>query len=344
MPAPLGTLRGDPHDDGGEHGRHVDPRAFCTQARVLVVAGKGGVGKSTVSATLALVAARAGIDTLLVDVEGTTAVPSLFGRTGPLGYREVVLADAATTGGAALRARTLTSDDALVEYLDDHGLQRISKRLASTGTLDVIATAIPGIKDILVLGKIKSIEKDRGAELVVVDAPAAGHAVTFLSSAKGLVDAVDVGPIRTQAAAVTEMIGDPARCRVVLVTVPEETPVNEAVETAFHLEDRAGVKLAPVVVNGRWPTLDLPAADEAAAAAGQRLAPGEAAAMDEAAAWRRHRQDLQATQVDRLGAGLPLPQLELPYLFRADLGRADLDVLADALTAAVEALPAAAVA
>ena len=79
----------------------------------------------------------------------------------------------------------------------------------------------------------------------MVDAPAAGHAVTFLASAYGLLDAATVGPIRTQALDVVALLGDPERCQVMLVTLPEETPVNEAADTAFHLEDRAGVQLAP---------------------------------------------------------------------------------------------------
>jgi anion-transporting ArsA/GET3 family ATPase len=334
----------------------VDPRAFCTQARVLVVAGKGGVGKTTVAATVALVAARAGLDTLLIDVEGTGALPSLLGHPGPLGYHEVVLAEAGHPlagdhpGGAPLagriRARSLTPDDALLEYLEDHGMRRISKRLTSTGTLDVIATAIPGIKDLLVLSKVKSLEKGvPGAarpDLIVVDAPAAGHAVTFLASPRGLVDAVTVGPIRSQAAEVLEMISDPQRCQVLLVTLPEETPVNEAIETAFHLEDRAGIKLAPIVVNGVWPHLGLGDAGPAAKALDVDLTAAEVTALDRAADFRRRRQDLQTGQVARLAEGLPLPQLILPYLFSTDLEGPELHALADALAARIDALPASA--
>ena len=327
----------------------MDPRAFCTQARVLVVAGKGGVGKTTVAATVALVAARAGLDTLLVDVEGTGALPALFGRGSALGYQDVVLAEAgATLGGhgvplaAPVRARSLTPDDALLEYLEDHGLRRISKRLTSTGTLDVIATAIPGIKDLLVLSKVKSLEKSTAPgrpDLIVVDAPAAGHAVTFLASPRGLVDAVSVGPIGSQATEVLQMISDPARCQVLLVTLPEETPVNEAVETAYLLEDRAGVKLTPVVVNGVWPHLGMGPAGACADAVGLRLTGSEVSALERAADFRRHRQELQAAQIGRLAEGLPLPQVALPYVFSTELGAADLPRLADALTAGIEALP-----
>lgn len=295
-----------------------------------IVAGKGGVGKTTVSATLAYVAAKAGVRTLIVEVEGKSGLPELFGREDALTYEEAVLLEPgeAGPGSAELRARTLTPDDALVEYLESHGLRRVSKRLASTGTLDVVATAIPGIKDILVLGKVKQLEvlSSSGAEgapeFIVVDAPAAGHAVSFLASAYGLLDAAPVGPIREQAVQVTALLADPERCQVMLVTIPEETPVNEAADTAFHLEDRAGVKLAPIVVNGVWPHLDLDL-DSAG-----DLSEGRVRA---AAEFRMQRQALQEEQVKRLASLLPLPQLTLPFLFSTELDRRDLEALADAL-------------
>ena len=235
----------------------VDPAGFCTQARVLIVAGKGGVGKTTVTAALARMAARAGLTTLIVEVEGKSGLGSAFGRAQALTYEEVTLAPGGGPDGAAdIRARTLTPDDALIEYLHDHGMKRISKRLASSGAIDVVATAAPGIKDILVLGKVKSLERSNTADLILLDAPAAGHAVTFLMSAHGLLDAVRVGPIRSQAQEVIELLTDAKRCQTLLVTLPEETPVNEVVETAYKLEDRVGVSLAGVVVNGLYPELE----------------------------------------------------------------------------------------
>ena len=129
-------------------------------------------------------------------------------------------------------------------------MSRISKRLASTGALDVVATAAPGIKDILILGKVKQLERAKAADLIVLDAPAAGHAITFLLAARALLDAVRVGPINTQAREVLDLLTDAERCQVMLVTLPEETPVNELIDTAYHLEDRVGVSLGPVVVNG----------------------------------------------------------------------------------------------
>lgn len=319
----------------------------------MIVAGKGGVGKTTVSGALALMAARAGLNTLIVEVEGKSGLPAMFDRPDNLSYRPTILIPAGESvpggAGAAVSARTLTPDDALLEYLEDHGMRRISKRLTSTGTLEVIATAIPGIKDILVLGKIKQMEQAKGegvagaVDFVVVDAPAAGHAVTFLASAHGLLDAVNVGPIGTQSAEVIEFISDPKRCQVLLVTLPEETPVNEVIETAFHLEDRAGVQLAPVVVNGSYPDLDLPddvagAAAGAAAAGGAGLTRAEVDALAGAAEFRRKRQELQAAQTRRLAEELPLSQIALPLQFTTELGPAEVAALSDALVAGVAAI------
>lgn len=321
----------------------MDVAAFCSQARVLIVAGKGGVGKTTVSAALARMAAQAGLTTLIVEVEGKSGLGAAFGHRQPLSYDEVVLAPGGGPDGAAdVRARTLTPDDALLEYLEDHGMRRISRRLVSTGALDVVATAVPGIKDILVLGKVKQLERSTAADLIVLDAPAAGHAVTFLLSAQGLLDAVRVGPIRTQAQDVLSLLTDPARCQVVLVTLPEETPVNEVVETAFKLEDRAGIKLGPVVVNGVYPEREGLDGDAAALAteAGVTLNGGTAAALAAAADFRRRRVELQDEQLGRLAEKLPLPQLHLPFLFTTDAGPADIDVLATSLADGVRALPA----
>jgi anion-transporting ArsA/GET3 family ATPase len=318
----------------------VDPEQFFGASRLVIVAGKGGVGKTTVSAALAHAAALAGLSTLIVEVEGRTGLPAMFGQA-ELSYDEAVLSPGGGPDGAAdVRARTLTADAALLEYLRDHGLSRLSKRLVSSGALDVVATAAPGIKDILLLGKVKQLERAGTADLIVLDSPAAGHAIAFLQAARTLLDTVSVGPIHAQARDVLELLEDHRRCQVVLVTIPEETPVNEAVETAFSLEDRVGVGLGPIVVNGVVP--EIPGLDidpvVAAERAGVSLRPGEAEALAAAASFRRARMALQAEQIGRLGDQLPLPQLPLPFLFTTDIGPRDLDVLARALLAEIDAL------
>jgi anion-transporting ArsA/GET3 family ATPase len=318
----------------------LDPAQFFAASRVLIVAGKGGVGKTTVSAALARAAAMAGLSTLIIEVEGKSGLAGLFHQP-PFDYEEVVLAPGGGPGGASdVRARTLTPDDALVEYLETHGMSRISRRLASAGAMDVVATAAPGIKDILILGKVKQLERGGAADLIVLDAPAAGHAITFLRSARGLLDAVHVGPINTQAQDVLEMLTDPERCQVVLVTLPEETPVNELVETAYSLEDEVGIMLGPVVVNGLYRSLDGldRDPDDAAKEAGAFLHPGEADSLRAAAQFRLKRSALQREQVERLGERLPLSQICLPYVFSAELGPAHVDELAGAMTDGIRGL------
>ena len=249
---------------------------------------------------------------------------------------------AAGAATGSVRARRLTPDDALIEYLEDHGLRRVSKRLARSGVLDVVSTAIPGIRDVLVLGKVKQLERDRVADLILVDAPATGHAMTFLTSASGMVSAARGGPLRTQAQDVVELLSDPARCRVVLVTLPEELPVSETIESAYTLEDKAGVQLGPVIVNACDPEptgLDRPAAD-VAAAAGVSLAADHLAALEEARSFRLARHAVSAEQIERLRRDLPLPQLLVPALDADSIGPAQTQELADALAGAVAMLVA----
>jgi anion-transporting ArsA/GET3 family ATPase len=307
----------------------VDTAGFCQQARVLIVAGKGGVGKTTVAATIAQMAADAGLRALIVEIEGKSGLGASFGQADALDYYERELAP-------NVHARTVTPDFALVEYLEDHGLKRVSKRLAKSGALEVVSSAIPGIKDILVLGKVKALAREDPADVIIVDAPAAGHAITFLASARGLLDAVRVGPIVEQARDVNDMLTNAEKCQVILVTLPEETPVNEVVETAFALEDRVGIKLAPLVVNGVYPVLDL----DIGAIAREGVDGSDAENLRAAAEFRLHRQALQAEQVTRLRDALPLPQLVLPQLFTSALGASELKELAQSMAEQVAQLPA----
>jgi anion-transporting ArsA/GET3 family ATPase len=319
----------------------VDLLEFFATARLVVVAGKGGVGKTTVTAALASSAAGAGLRVLVVEVEGKSGLAGLLGGRGELGYDEVVLAAGRGPDGTGqIQARTVTPARALSDYFEDHGMRRLSQRLGRTGVLDIVATAAPGIDDILVLGKVKQLERLGAVDVILLDAPAAGHAITFLQSANGLVDAVSVGPVHTQARDVVDMLSDPKRTQVVLVTLPEETPVNELVDTAYALEDRVGVSLGPVVVNGLYPELaglDVDPGD-AASEAGVTVADDELEALTAAASFRRDRVELQREQLARLAERLPLPVVQLPFLFTAELGPGDVDRLSADLAAGIEAL------
>jgi anion-transporting ArsA/GET3 family ATPase len=309
----------------------VDPLQFFAASRLLVVAGKGGVGKTTVTAVLARAAAESGLRVLVIDVEGKAGLAGLLGD-GPddvFPYDETVLGDdLGADGTGQISGRTITAGRALIEYLDDHGLRRVSKRLADTGVLDIVSTAAPGIEDILVLGKVKQLERGGSADLIVLDGPAAGHAISFLESASALLDAVNVGPIQAQAKDVIEMLSDASRCQVMLVTLPEETPVNELIETSFALEDRIGVALAPVVVNGVYGRRDVDPSTT------------DDPDLRAAAEFRQERCAAQAVQLQRLADGLPLPQIVLPFVFAAGLRPDDTEAMVPLFLDAVRALPA----
>lgn len=318
----------------------MDLGDFCRRAHVVVVVGKGGVGKTAVTATFADVARRIGLDVGVVVLEDANGPQALFGYSGALTYDDVLLVGS-DNGGGRIRGRMLTSDAALVDYLSAHGLKTLMTRLSRSGALEVVATAVPGLPTVLVLGKVRQLEQAGEYDLIVVDAPATGHALSFLSSAGGLTDAARSGPLHAQAAWVGEMLTDAKRFEVIVVTVPEELPVNEAIATAFELEDRLGVALGPVVVNACYPVLAHLGEDPAQAARDAGVpspSPELTERLHRAATFRAARQLAQRDEISRLAARLPLAHLELPYLFGGVHGPGELATLSEAFAAGIEAL------
>ncbi len=197
----------------------------------------------------------------------------------------------------------LTPAAALAEYLETHGLGRVAKRLATSGVIEVVATAAPGIDDIVVLGKIKQLEQSGSFDLIVVDGPAAGHALTFLMAPVNLLKLVRGGPIRSQAIEVAELLTDPSRSQVMLVTLPETTPVNEVLETAEALRHGGGLRLGPVFVNAFDEGEDLPF---------DRTPEGSP--LRDAAEFRNARRTLHRHEAQRLADSVDIPQIRLPLV------------------------------
>ena len=285
------------------------PLQSLTSTRVVVVAGKGGVGKTTVTAVIARAASDSGRRVLAVELDGKPALAELLPDLEVLG---------------------ISAPDALDEYLRDNGFARIAKRLNRNGVIDMVGTAAPGIDDIVVLGKIKQLERSGAYDLIVVDGPAAGHAITFLTSAAGLAASVRSGPVRSQADAVLELLHDPERCQVVLVTLPETTPVNEVIETAFALEEDVGVQLGPVVVNGVDLGRDLPDDADARRAVAD-LDDETTTLLIDALEFRRSRRQMEREEIGRLTEQLPIPQVVLPARPVAGLTPTDIAELGAAI-------------
>jgi anion-transporting ArsA/GET3 family ATPase len=233
-----------------------------------------------------------------------------------------------------IRGRTITPEQAFGDYLDLKGFGSLLRRAARAASFDLIAGSTPGMKHLLVLGKIKELDREHAADLIIVDVPPAGHAAPFLRSASALQAAVEAGPVREQADEVAALLADHRRCQSVMVTLPEETPVNEVIELAYDLEDQLGLALAPLVVNACWPDRPGLALTAAAAAKQQHVTVPLATrrALDEVVRFGRTRVASQREQFARLDDGLPLPRIHLPRLPVARLLPEHLDLLADALS------------
>ena len=312
----------------------MDLDALGNEATVRFLLGKGGVGKTAITCAMGRALASTGRRVLLVELEGRPEILRAYGVEGELGYDEQIVYE--DPSGGSVTARHITPDEALLEYLDDHGLARLSRRLLSSGVIDVVAGAIPGIREVLLLGKVKQVANESGADVVLVDCPATGHAVTLLTSASGVATAARSGPVRSQADQVVAMLTDPARSSVILVTIPEELPVTETVEAAFRIEEEAGMALSLVVCN----RVDLPVAEletsaaDAASMAGLTLPMSALAALDDAAAFQRHQIDTCSEQLVRLRTELPLPLVILPRLAAPTIGPDEVAALAHLLTEA----------
>lgn len=321
----------------------VSAADFFAASNVLIVAGKGGVGKSTVGATIGVAAAKAGYDVLVVELEGYSSLGALLG-VDSLGYEETTVTSPALVGAGKLRARQIMADTALNEYLDGSIVGPVAKALGSSGAVEVVATAAPGIRDLLAMGKIRQIEQANTADLVVVDAPASGHALTFLAAPAAMAESTNSGPLKEQADLALQMMTDETRCQVMLVTLPEETPVNETIETAFNLEDTVDLKLGPIIVNGVWP--ELPGLSEAIdsaemdAKANKQKLTAESIEAHAAGRYRLERIASQRSEMQRLEQELPLPQIHLPFLFTTELADHHLDQLAEHMIDQANALSA----
>jgi anion-transporting ArsA/GET3 family ATPase len=216
--------------------------------RLLFVTGKGGVGKSTVAAGLALLSASRGQRTLLCEVDAKGGLSGFF-ESGPTGFTP-------TEVQPQLFTMAMDTEESLKEYLS---LQLKVPLLARIGplarTFDFVANAAPGVKEILTVGKLAWEVVEDHYDMVVVDSVASGHIVGQLAAPKGINELVSVGMVRNQTEWMLDVLEDPARTGVVIVAAPEEMPVNETIELSARLAEETDVDLAAVIVNRVLPEL-----------------------------------------------------------------------------------------
>ncbi|MCX6396283.1 MAG: P-loop NTPase [Propionibacteriales bacterium] len=219
-----------------------------------IVTGKGGTGKSTVAASLALALASRGKTVLLCEVEGRQGIAQMF-DVPPLPYEERLLARATEAGHGDVYAIAIDAESALLEYLDMYyRLGRAGKALDRFGVIDFATTIAPGVRDVLLTGKVYEAAqrnaRNKGArtyDAIVLDAPPTGRISQFLNVNNELAGLAKVGPIKAQADTVTTLLKS-TRTAVHLVTVLEEMPVQETVDGVAELR-AAGMPVGGVIVN-----------------------------------------------------------------------------------------------
>ena len=306
--------------------------------QLLFVTGKGGVGKTTIAAAIALLASRQGRRVLVCEMDAKGSMAAAF-DCPPFPYKERHIE-------AELFGMAMNTEDSLREYL------KLFVRIPFVGrigplarTFDFVADAAPGVKEILAIGKLCYEVRERHYDLVVVDADASGHIVSQIGAPRVINDLIQVGLVREQTKWMLEILDDPARTGLVAVTTAEEMPVNETVEMLAAVGEQTKVSVAAIIANRVLPALfntrEADAFDRLCTPAAQAIlikAVGEPiATVMEGARLNEVRRRLGAVHLEHLRQGVaPLvksgcPLVFVPELFTRAAGRRVVNLVAEAL-------------
>lgn len=291
--------------------------------KLVFVTGKGGVGKTTVASALALLASLRGKRVLICEVDAKGDVSGFY-EAPPTGFKEKEILP-------GLFAMTMDTEASLREYL------KLQLRIPVVGRIgplakafDFVATAAPGVREILTVGKFCYEVRERNYDLVVVDAPASGHIIGQLTAPQSINNLVKVGLIRSQTDWMLDILSDPSATGLVAVCTPEEMPVTETIELAARVDEETTVQLSAVVVNRVLPELfgrqeeevfDVLGTDELLPRLNE-LVGGDAAPVLDAARLAVTMRRTRTTHLNRLRQNIDsaIPMLYLPYLFTRSHG------------------------
>ena len=293
--------------------------------RLVLVTGKGGVGKTTMAAALGLAAARAGKRTVVCEVAEQERLAAMFGASD-IGHSELELAP-------GLFAVSVDPERAKEEWL---GYQLRSSTLASVlggnRVFQYLTAAAPGLTELVTIGKIwdlAQLERRTGGsvfDLAIVDAPATGHALAILGAPQTFAAVARAGPIARQAERIDTFLHDSAGTGVLVTALPEEMPVNETVDFERNLRDELGMDVDAIVVNALHPARFSAADVRVLESLDGRGGPAARAAL-RAALSEHARARAERAQLRRLRRAVDAPVSTLPRIFEPELGRDELEQL-----------------
>ncbi|HXR60122.1 MAG TPA: ArsA-related P-loop ATPase [Solirubrobacterales bacterium] len=286
--------------------------------RLVIVTGKGGVGKTTVAVALGLRAAAEGKRTIVCEVASQEHASRIFDHTA-VGFHEVEMEE-------NLWSISIDPDESMREYvLLQLKVRAMRDMLFRSRIFNYLAAATPGLKELVTIGKIwelaqldRKVKSGRKYDLVIVDAPATGHGVGFLQTPRTFASIARVGPIHAQAQTLDRFITDHENTGTAIVALPEEMPVNESVALEKDLRDEVGVAVDRVYLNGLYPErFKKGEAELLAQLAENENGASKAAARAALSEFNRARS--QRSQLGRLRRGVEAPVKTLPFLFEPEL-------------------------
>ncbi len=282
--------------------------------RLLFVVGKGGSGKTTISAAIGLAAGRMGQKVLLVETGEADAVGHVFQRETLPHVPEKI---SPGMWGARIHPKSV-----LEEYIHVHiGFKFISNAITRASLFEHLADATPGLKDVMTLGQIWRFEKETAGyddyryDMIIVDAPATGHGLSLLRQPRTLIDMLRLGPIANQTRAVQALLKDREKTGIALVTLPEELPVNEAVEFMKQADEELQMPVDTMIINKVYD--DLFTGEES----GTLMKPvrGNMSVLLEPARKQILRRRVQQSHMDRIRGEYSGKAIEIPFQFTNEL-------------------------